>query len=167
MVSSSIGKKALTKTIDIGVDVLVSTLESAVTNKAETGEFDIWKSFTGGLLEATISGVLPLKYVDKLEKKLAKKMKISATRMNRYKSRMITDGNRSRSTQSRNRRLFDKNKANNENYTKAFIGVKTVNDAYKSLGAEVLQSIDLYKITPSRKRATIEVGQVDAGEIIK
>lgn len=166
MATSNIGNKALLKTIDVGVDILVSTVESAVVNSAESGEFDIWKSLTGGLLEATISNFIPLKYVDKLEKKLAKKMNISAARMNKYKRKMQNDGNRSASTQARNRRLFDKNKGNLKNYTRAFVGVKSVNDAYKSFGAEALQRIDLYKIMPEPK-GTIEVGRIDAGEILK
>jgi len=32
-----------------------STVESAITNKEEKGSFDVWKSFTGGLLEAGIA----------------------------------------------------------------------------------------------------------------
>lgn len=36
MATSSIGNRALIKTIDVGVDILVSTVESIVVNKAQT-----------------------------------------------------------------------------------------------------------------------------------
>lgn len=80
--------------------------------------------------------------------RLAMEEGISATKMNRYRNRMQNDGNRSRSTQSRNERLFNENSVNHANYMKALAGVKTVNDAYKSFGVEALQRIDLYKIVP-------------------
>ncbi|WP_131800027.1 RHS repeat domain-containing protein, partial [Chryseobacterium sp. CBo1] len=159
--TSGIGKQALVKTIDFGVDVLVSTVESAATNQLETGEFDIWKSFTGGLLEAGIGKFIPLKYVDKLESKLARKMNISGEKMTRYKNRMQNDVNRSRSTRARNNRKYAENKKAYENYTKAFAGVKVVNDAYKAGGAEVLQNIDLFKKTPEEtKKPIITVGEL-------
>lgn len=165
--TSGIGKQALLKTIDFGLDVLVSTVESAATNQLETGEFDVWKSFTGGLLEAGIGKFIPLKYVDKLEKKLFKKMNVSAEKMTRYKNRMQNDANRRRSTRSRNNRKYAENKKANENYTKALAGVKVVNDAYKAGGAEALQNIDLFKKTPEEtKKRTITVGEV-TGEIIR
>lgn len=127
----------------------------------------MWKAFTGGLLKATISKVLPLKYVDKLEKKLAKKMDISASKMNRYKNKMQNDANKSRSTQSRNTRLYNEKKVKNASYTKALVGVKTVNDAYKSFGTEALQNIDLFKVISDTKRAIIETGSIDAGYILR
>lgn len=163
--TSGIGKQALVKTIDFGVDVLVSTVESAATNQLETGEFDIWKSFTGGLLEAGIGKFIPLKYVDKLEKKLFKKMNVSAEKMARYKNKMQNDSNRSASTRARNKKKYAENKKNNENYTKAFAGVKVVNDAYKAGGAEALQNIDLFKKTPENKKSTVKVGKLDEGTI--
>ncbi|WP_426049166.1 RHS repeat domain-containing protein [Chryseobacterium sp. NFX27] len=164
--TSGIGKQALVKTIDFGVDVLVGTVESAVTNQLETGEFDIWKSFTGGLLEAGIGKFIPLKYVDKLESKLARKMNISAEKMTRYKNRMQNDANRSRSTRARNNRKYAENKKAYESYTAAYAGVKVVNDAYKAGGAEALQNIDLFKKTPEEtKKPTITVGEVTGGII--
>lgn len=165
--TSGIGKQALVKTIDFGVDVLVGTVENAVTDYAEKGEFDVWKSITGGLLEAGIGKFIPLKYVDKLESKLAKKMNISAEKMTRYKNRMQNDANRSRSTRARNNRKYAENKKAYESYTKAYAGVKIVNDAYKAGGAEALQNIDLFKKTPeTTKKPTITVGEV-TGEIIR
>lgn len=159
--TSGIGKQAIIKTIDFGVDVLVGTIENAATDYAEKGEFDIWKSITGGLLEAGIGKFIPLKYVDKLENKLAKKMNISAEKMNRFKNRMQNDSNRSRNTRARNKRKFAENKKAYENYTKAYSGVKIVNDAYKAGGSEALQNIDLFKTTPEeKKKVTITVGNV-------
>lgn len=132
-----------------------------IHQQLETGEFDIWKSFTGGLLEAGIGRFIPLKYVDKLEKKLFKKMNVSAEKMVRYKNRMRNDSNRNASTRARNNRKYAENKKNNENYTKAFVGVKTVNDAYKAGGAEALQNIDLFKKTPEKKKSTVTVGKLE------
>lgn len=166
--TSGVGKRAFVKVIDFGVDVLVNTVESAVTNQLETGEFDIWKSFTGGLLEASVGGLIPLKYVDKLEKKLSKKMGVSAQKMNKYKNRMQNDSNRSKSTQKRNANKFNKYAAQNQHYTNALIGVKSVNDAFKAGGAEALTHLELYKKAESVvKKAVITVGELDKGEIIK
>lgn len=94
-------------------------------------------------------------------------MNISAAKMNRYKSRMQNDDNRSRSTQARNSRLFNESSVNYANYTKAFVGVKTINDAYKSFGASVLQDIQLFKTTEVTTTTTIEIGKIDSGVIIK
>jgi hypothetical protein len=107
------------------------------------------------------SGFIPLKYVDKLEKKLFKKMNVSAEKMARYKNRMRNDSNRSASTRARNNKRYAENKKNNENYTKAFAGVKAVNDAYKAGGAEALQNIDLFKKTPEKKKSTVTVGELE------
>ncbi|SHF16140.1 RHS repeat-associated core domain-containing protein [Chryseobacterium vrystaatense] len=165
--TSGIGKQALVKTIDFGIDVLVGTIENAATDYAEKGEFDIWKSITGGLLEAGIGKFIPLKYVDKLENKLARKMNISAEKMTRYKNRMQNDSNRSRSTRARNNRKYAENKSAYEKYTKAYTGVKIVNDAYKAFGAEALQKIDLFKKTPEEtKKPTVTVGEIK-GDIIR
>jgi len=164
--TSGIGKQALVKTIDFGIDVLVGTVENAVTDYAEKGEFDIWKSITGGLLEAGIGKFIPLKYVDKLESKLARKMNISAEKMTRYKNRMQNDANRSRSTRARNNRKYAENKKAYESYTKAYAGVKVVNDVYKAGGAEALQDIDLFKKTPEEtKKPTLTVGEATGGII--
>lgn len=156
--TSKVGQKALTKIIDVGVDVMVSTVESAVTNKLEGGDLDVWKSFTGGLLEAGIAKYIPLKYVDKLEKKLFKKMKISANKAEKYKRRMANDSHRNKNTQKRNRTKYEEYSKKNSSYTRAYMGVKTVNDAYKAGGAEALQQLDLYLNIPPSPRPIIEVG---------
>ena len=156
--TSKVGQKALTKIIDVGVDVMVSTVESAVTNKLEGGDLDVWKSFTGGLLEAGIAKYIPLKYVDKLEKKLFKKMNISANKAEKYKGRMANDSHRNKNTQKRNRTKFEQYSKQSSSYTRAYMGVKTVNDAYKGGGAEALQQLDLYFNIPPSPRPIIEVG---------
>jgi len=97
---NKVGQKALTKIIDVGVDVMVSTVDSAVTNKLEGGDLDVWKSFTGGMLEAGIAKYIPLKYVDKLDRKLFKKMNISANKAEKYKRRMTNDSHRNKNTLS-------------------------------------------------------------------
>jgi len=165
--TSGVGKQAFVKVVDFGVDVMVNTVQSAVTNNLETGEFDIWKSFTGGLIEASIGGLLPLKYVDKLEKQLSKKMGVSARKMAKYKNKMKNDSNRSRSTQLRNAKKYNEQAAKYQNYTDALIGVKTVNDAYKVFGTQALMNLDLYKKIENNVRSTITVGEIDNGVVIQ
>jgi hypothetical protein len=48
---------------------------------------------------------------------------------------------------------------------KAFAVVKSVNDAYKSFGAEALQRIELFKKTPEVK-GTVTIGEIEGGEVI-
>ena len=88
-------------------------------------------------------------------------MNVSAEKMAPYKNRMRNDSNRSASTRARNNKRYAENKKNNENYTKAFAGVKAVNDAYKAGGAEALQNIDLFKKTPEKKKSTVTVGELE------
>lgn len=156
--SSKVGKKALTKIIDVGVDVMVSTVESGITNMAEKGSFDVWKSFKGGLLEAGIGKFIPLKYVDKLEKKIFKKMNVSARKAEKYKRRMANDSHRNKNTQKRNRNKFEEFSKQNSSYTRAYMGVKTVNDAYKGGGAEALQQLNLYFTSPTSPKGIVEAG---------
>lgn len=59
-------KTSLSENYRFWIDVLVGSIENAATDYAEKGEFDVWKSITGGLLEAGIGKFIPLKYVDKL-----------------------------------------------------------------------------------------------------
>lgn len=164
--SSKVGQKALAKIIDVGIDVMVSTVENVVTDKFSAQNVDVWKSFTGGLLEAGIGKFIPLKYVDKLEKKIFKKMNVSARKAEKYKRRMANDSHRNKNTQKRNRNKFEEFSKQNSSYTRAYMGVKTVNDAYKGGGAEALQQLNLYFTSPS---PTSTKGIVESGmpQIIK
>lgn len=166
--TSRVGKQVLVKIIEYGMDVLVNTVEKGATDYLEKGEFNPWAALTGGLIEASIGKFIPLKYVDKLEKKLCKKMNISADKMNKFKNRINNNSNRSAATKSRNRSKLAEHTKNYENYSKAYGGVKTVNDAYKSFGAEALQNIDLYKVQQVVKKATkVVVDGIDEGTIVE
>lgn len=156
--TSKVGQKTLTKIIDVGIDVMVSTVESLITDKLEGKDIDVWKSFTGGLLEAGIAKYIPLKYVDKLEKKLLNKMNISANKAEKYKRRMASDSHRNKNTQKRNRNKFEEFSQQKSSYSRAYMGVKSVNDAYKGGGAEALQKLYLYFDNQPSMKGTVEAG---------
>nr|WP_165793146.1 RHS repeat-associated core domain-containing protein [Sphingobacterium haloxyli] len=147
--TSKVGQKALTKIIDVGIDAMVSTVGKEAVNYAEGKDIDVWKSLTGGLLEAGIGKLIPLKYVDKLEKKLLRKMNVSANKAEKYKRRMANDSHRNKKTQKRNQTKFKEYSGQNRSYTRAYMGVRTVNEAYKIGGAEALQRLNLYISSPS------------------
>jgi len=63
--TKGVGKEIFKNMIEYGIDVLVNTMQSVLSDQLNEGQFDFWKSLTGGLVQA-----LPIKYVDKLQKKL-------------------------------------------------------------------------------------------------
>ncbi|WP_068597376.1 hypothetical protein [Vaginella massiliensis] len=60
-------QKNICRNDNYGVDVLVNTVENAMTDQLKEGDYDFWKSLTGGLIEAGVGKIIPMKYVDKLE----------------------------------------------------------------------------------------------------
>lgn len=85
-------------------------------------------------------------------------MNISANKAEKYRRRMASDSHRNKNTQKPNRTKFEEYSKQSSSYTRAYMGVKTVNDAYKGGGAEALQQLDLYFNIPQRPRPIIEVG---------
>ncbi|WP_149526258.1 hypothetical protein [Sphingobacterium hotanense] len=85
-------------------------------------------------------------------------MNISANKAEKYRRRMASDSHRKKNTQKRNRSKFEEYSKQSSSYTRVYMGVKTVNDAYKSGGAEALQQLDLYFNIPPSLRPIIEVG---------
>ncbi len=162
VVSSGVGKKIFVKMIDYGIDVLVNTIENTMSDQLNEGDYDFWKSLTGGLIEAGIGKVIPMKYVDKLENKLMRKMNVSANKMNKYKNRMA-DKNRSKKTRQRNKKKYQVTKKEHDSYKKAYQGVKTVNDAFKAGGTSALTD-SLFKKDPAPAEDSPK-GTVSAGEL--
>ncbi|MDR2204856.1 MAG: hypothetical protein LBE36_01675 [Flavobacteriaceae bacterium] len=162
--TSSVGKKIFTKIIDNGLNVLIDTVENVAEDVEGGSDVNIWRALTGGLIEAGIGKFLPLKYVDKLEKKLFKKMNVSATKMQHFKNKIQQDKskNRSKNTKAKTRKKYENYKNQYESYKSAHDNVKAVNDAYKSGGADVLQNLDLYRNTfEQKKKPVITVGEVE------
>lgn len=161
---SSVGKQMFIKLIDKSADVLISTVEDAGKDYDKYGEYDVWKSLTGGLLEGVLSDVLPSSIVDKLEKKLMNKMKVSAHKMEKYKKRAM-DKNRSKKTRQRNKKKYQEAKKENQDATKAYIGVKTVNDAFKQGGADALQNLDMFKKDSAPSNESGKKGYISTGDL--
>jgi hypothetical protein len=163
-VSSGVGKKIFVKMIDYGVDVLVNTVENAMSDQLKEGDYDFWKSFTGGLIEAGIGNVIPMKYVDKLENKLMRKMNVNANKMKKFKKRM-EDQNRNKKTRKRNREKYYEAQKQFDNYQNAYRGVKIVNDAFKAGGTSALTDY-LFKKEPSSPQTTVTVGELEGGTVV-
>lgn len=85
-------------------------------------------------------------------------MNISANKVKKYERRMANDSHRNKNTQKRNRAKFEEYSKQNASYTRAYTGVKIVNDAYKGSGAEALQRLELYINIPPIPRPIIEAG---------
>lgn len=155
--TSGVGKKIFVNMIDYGVDVLVNTVGGVMADQLDKGEFDVWKSLTGGLIEAGLGRVIPLKYVDKLEKKLLHKMNVNANKAAKIKSKL---GNVTRKKTIRKLEAKLQVAENNVvNYTSAYTGVKTVNDVFKKTGVNGLTD-HLFKKDEQPKKGKLEVGEL-------
>lgn len=76
VITSGVGKPILKNMINGGIDILVNTIGNFAGDylkNSNNEDYDIWKSLTRGLISASLEKVIPLKFVDKLEKKLLKK----------------------------------------------------------------------------------------------
>lgn len=92
------------------------------------------------------------------------KIKVSAHKMEKYKKRMA-DKNRNRKTRQRNKKKYEEAKKENQNTTNAYIGVKTVNDAFKQSGVDVLQNLDMFKKESTSTHAEKPKGSLSTGDI--
>lgn len=161
---SGTGRKMFVKIIDEGFDIMINAIQDIAKDYNNTGDFDLTKSFTGALLEGIVSKVLPSSVVDQLEKKLMKKMKISANNVEKYRKRMNNQQNRNKTTRSRTKTKYENSVKDYNNFRNTYIGVKTVNDVFKTMGADALKDTDLYKKTEGeiKKRVgTITVGDLE------
>jgi|26BtaG_2_1085354.scaffolds.fasta_scaffold00028_3 RHS repeat-associated protein len=160
VVSSGVGKKVFVGMIDYGVDVLVNTVENAMSDQLNEGNYDFWKSLTGGLIEAGIGKVIPMKYVDKLEQKLLRETSSKANYMNRINKKLNKAKNKG--DKKRERKLNAKHeeaKAQHNSYNKAYQGVKIVNDAYKAGGVNALTD-SLFK-KEDKPKGTLSTGELE------
>lgn len=131
VVTSGVGKPIFQKLINNGIDILVNTIGNTAAdylNTEDGTEYDFWKSLTGGLLSASLEKVIPIKYVDKLEQKLFRKMNISANKVSRIKNK-ISNLRRNKTIKKWTNRLQEAEK-DLDKYNEAWFGVKTVNDTY-------------------------------------
>ncbi|MFN4365950.1 hypothetical protein [Chryseobacterium hispalense] len=150
------------KLINNGIDILVNTIGNTAADylNTEVGtEYDFWKSLTGGLLSASLEKVIPIKYVDKLEQKLFRKMNISANKVSRIKNK-ISNLRRNKTIKKWTNKLQEAEK-DLDKYNEAWFGVKTVNDTYKKLGANSLTNELFMKDNSKTKKA----GKLILGEI--
>lgn len=158
--TSGVGKQIFRNMIDYGIDALVNTMSSVLADQLQEGDFDFWKSLTGGLI-----GAVPIKYVDKLQNKLLRKMGVQANKMQQAKNRLARRG------LSQTRRQTAMKKYNDAayafgNYQDAYRGVKVVSEAFKSGGTSALTDA-LFMKEPQSKTPVIEIGKLDTGEIVK
>lgn len=156
--TKGVGKEIFKKMIEYGVDVLVNTMQGVLSEKLDQGNFDFWKSLTGGLIQA-----LPIKYVDKLQKKLQKNMAKQARKMVQATNRLARPGLSQASRQTASRNLLNATHQYS-NYQDAYIGVKTVYDSFISGGVSALTDKLFMKPKPT---STITVGEISAPEVIK
>ncbi|MDG4950140.1 RHS repeat-associated core domain-containing protein, partial [Weeksellaceae bacterium KMM 9724] len=158
--TNKISRKAFGKVVDYGIDALIETTEN-VLKDAGKGDIDIWKSVAGGLIEAGIGKVIPAKYVDKLEAKLLKKSKVPPNRANVVRRRIARYKRQAKKTGRMNDKVIALEKELNsiqntmKNYERAYLSVKTVNDAFKEGGANALTDLDLFKKDEPKKGTVI------------
>jgi len=158
--TSGVGKEIFKRLIDYGVDVLANTMKNVASDQLQNGDFDFWKSLTGGLVEA-----LPIKFVDKLQSKLMRKMNFQRSKMLNAQNRLLRTGLSQTRRQTAKRNYAQANKLFLR-YSDAYIGVKTVADAFKSGGTAALTD-DLFLKTPAKGTTSISVDEISKGEIIK
>ncbi|WP_374458661.1 DUF6443 domain-containing protein [Chryseobacterium taeanense] len=156
--TSGVGKKIFINMIDYGVDVLVNTVGGVLADQLDEGEFDFWKSLTGGMIEAGIGRVIPLKYVDKLEKKLLHKMGVNANKAAKIKSKLENVTRKKTIRKLEAKLQIAEN--NVKNYTSAYTGVKTVNDVFKKTGVNGLTDQLFKKEEQPKKEGKLIVGEV-------
>jgi beta-glucosidase-like glycosyl hydrolase len=103
-----------------------------------------------------------MKYVDKLENKLMKKMKVSAHKVDKYKKRLQQKKLSETRKQTAVKRMNEAQK-DFKNYNNAYQGVKTVNDAFKSGGTSALTDFLFKKEATEKKKPkyTITVGELE------
>ncbi|SDJ39643.1 DUF6443 domain-containing protein [Chryseobacterium jejuense] len=162
VVTSGVGKPIFQKMINNGIDILVNTIGNTAAdylNTEDGQEYDFWKSLTGGLLSASFEKVIPIKYVDKLEQKLFRKMNISANKVARIKDK-ISNLRRNKTIRKWTNKLQEAEKDLNR-YNEAWAGVKIVNDSYKKLGANSLTN-ELFLKDDSKTKKT---GNLIIGEL--
>ncbi|KPE49786.1 RHS repeat-associated core domain-containing protein [Chryseobacterium indologenes] len=157
-ITSKVGKRIFVNMIDYGVDVLVNTVGGVLSDQLDEGKFDVWKSLTGGLIEAGVGKLIPLKYVDKLEKKLLHKMNVNANKAAKIKSKL---GNVTRKKTIKKLEAKLQVAENNViNYTSAYTGVKTVNDVFKKTGVNGLTDQLFKKEEEPKKEGKLTIGEV-------
>ncbi|MBP1163330.1 RHS repeat-associated protein [Chryseobacterium sp. PvR013] len=162
VVTSGVGKPIFQKLINNGIDILVNTIGNTAAdylNTEDGKEYDFWKSLTGGLLSASLEKVIPIKYIDKLEQKLFRKMNISANKVARIKDK-LTNLRRNKTIRKWTNKLQDAEKDLNK-YNEAWAGVKIVNDSYKKFGANSLTNELFLKEDSKTKKA----GKLFIGEL--
>ncbi|WP_374172802.1 DUF6443 domain-containing protein [Flavobacterium tructae] len=172
VLTSGVGKPIFQKMINHGIDILVNTIGTVAAdylnnrNKEEgKDKYDFWKSLTGGLISASLEKVIPAKYVDKLEQKLFKNMKVNANKIAKIKEK-LPNLTRNRTIQKWTNKLNQATEKYN-NYRNAWSGVKVVNDSYKKLGANALSNAGLFLINTATKTSTVEVNNLSSGEILQ
>jgi len=162
VVTSGVGKPIIQKLINNGIDVLVNTIGNTAAdylNTEDGKEYDFWKSLTGGLLSAGLEKVIPIKYVDKLEQKLFRKMNVSANKVARIKDK-LSNLRRNKTIRKWTNKLQEAEKDLNK-YNEAWASVKIVNDSYKKFGANSLTN-ELFLKDDSK---TKKVGKLVVGEL--
>lgn len=143
--TKGVGQKIFIKMIDYGIDVLSNTMQSTMSDYLESGNYDFWKSLTGGLIQA-----LPIKHVEKLQKKLQKNISKQAKNVNRAekKLRKIEEKGLSQTRIQTYREILATERAKYDSYNNALYGVKTVYDAFKGGGTSALTDALFKKPTP-------------------
>lgn len=164
VITSGVGKPILKNMINGGIDILVNTIGNFAGDylkNSNNEDYDIWKSLTRGLISASLEKVIPLKFVDKLEKKLFKKMNVNATKIAKISDK-LKNLKRNKTIYKWQAKLAE-TEQNFAKYHDAWSGVKTVNDSYKKFGANSLTN-ELFLKDDSK---TKKVGKVIVGEITK
>lgn len=162
VLTSGVGKPIFKSMITNGVDILVGTIGTVAAeylNSEEGKPYDFWKSLAGGLIGAGLEKIIPLKFVDKFEAKLMRKMNVSINKAARIKAK-IPNFTRSRTIKKWEAKLA-KTGRDVMNYTSAWSGVKTVNDTYKKFGASSLNNeLYLKDDTKTQKAGTLIIGEI-------
>lgn len=88
VLTNGVRKPIFKSIITNGVDILVGTVAANYLNSEDGKPYDFWKSLAGGLIGAGLEKIIPLKFVDKFEAKLMKKMNISTNKAARIKAKI-------------------------------------------------------------------------------
>lgn len=164
VITGGVGKQIFKNMINGGIDILVNTIGNTAAdylNTEDGKQYDFWKSLTGGLLSAGLEKVIPIKYVDRLEKKLFKKMNVNVTKIAKITDK-IKNLKRNKTIYKWQAKLAEAEQ-NFAKYHDAWSGVKTVNDSYKKFGANSLTNELFLKDNSKTKK----VGKLILGEITK
>lgn len=164
VLTSPVGKEMFKKMINFGVDLLVGTVEN-VMKDAGKGEFNFWKSLTGGLLEAVAGNIIPQKYIDKLESKLFSKMNKSAAKVAKLKEKISQANNLRKKWKLQDK--LDKAQIKFENYEAGYHGVNTVLNAFKEGGFNALTDTLFKNDSSSSSKSTVSVGTLEEGGVVE